>query len=172
MATLPNSNLSNGQTNVTLYPDTGMAGLKFDLVNDMVGTISYNQSDVTSPGVAIHRLPAGDGCLPSVAGGTFAGIFIRDALNDHAPSPFYMPPYLQTNPSASVLSLLERGRAWAQVTTGGTCTNGGPAKYGPDGTFSDAGVNTALHAVFRSAATVLTDGTAIVLVELHSPLAA
>lgn len=170
MATIPTSNLSIGQTTAPIYNDVALAGLKADLQFDSTVSLNYKQTDVIAPGIVIHQLTDGTGGLPSV-GGTPYGIFVRDALLDHAPTPFYYP-----NPGTPVggvtLSIMQRGRIWAQVTTSGTCTAGGPVKYAADGTVSDTGANTYPHAIFKTVATPRADGTAIVIVELHAPTAA
>ena len=173
MATVPLSNLSIGQVTAPLYTDVALAGLKADLMYDSTVALLYKQTDVITPGLVLHQLPDGSGALPSVTSTPASvpyGIFVRDALLDHAPTPFYYPA---SAPASGVaLSIMQRGRIWAQVTTAGTCTAGGPVKYGADGTVSDTGANTLPHAIFKTVATPRSDGSYIVIVELHAPLAA
>ena len=177
MAQVGISNISTGQTSAPLYTDVAYAGLKYGLGYDLTLGLIYCQSDIITPGIVMCVMADGTGALPSVAVAAASpttivpfGIMVRDALLDHAPNPYFFPP--NAPQSGVALSIMSRGSIWAQVSAGGTCTSLGPVKYNGDGTVNDAGTYTLPHAVFRTVATPLSDGSSIVVVELHSPFAA
>ena len=176
MAQVPISNLGIGQTTANLYTDVAIAGLLYGLDYNLITTLVYRQTDTVTPGMVLCQLADGTGALPSVAYAanttlTPYGIFVRDATLNMAPNPSFFPP---TAPlTAEALSMIQRGSIWAQVTTGQTCTAHGPVHYNGDGTVCDGGIYGPIpHAIFRTAATALQSGSSIVVVEMHSPLAA
>ena len=175
MATVPWSVQSGGQTTANLYTDVAYAGLKADLTYDLVTTLIYKQTDVITPGLVLCQLSDDSGALPSVAyaaNTTLApvGVFVKDATLNMAPDPSFWPPSAPA--TAQALSMLQRGRIWAQVTASGTCTLNGPVHFSNDGTVSDGGPYVLQHAVFKSAATNLQEaGGTIAVIELQSPMA-
>ena len=160
---------SGGQTTAPLYTDVAYAGVKYGLAYDTVISLPYQQTDVITPGIVLCTLANGTGALPSVAAAqnatlTPAGVFLRDALNDHAPDPYFFPSYAA--PTAAVLSMMTQGQVWCQA--GGTCTARGPVHYDANGLVSDGGANLLPRAIFLTV-TQSTAGGSIVVVELDSP---
>ena len=172
MAQLGIGNIGIGQTAAALYNDKAYAGLKYGLGPDLVVSLVYRQTDTITPGLVLAILPDATGALPSVAAAAgpvlAAGIFVKDATLPVAPDALFFPSGLQL---PAVLSIMQRGSIWAQLTAGGTCTVDGLVKFAADGTVSDTGAYALPHAVFASAPVTLTDGSRIAAVELHSPLA-
>nr|WP_321985201.1 hypothetical protein [uncultured Lichenicoccus sp.] len=176
MSTIP-LNVGIGQTTANLYTEIAYAGLKFGLDYSLTVALPYQQSDPVTAGLVLCVLPNGTGALPSVAVAAASsttivpfGIFVKDALLDHAPDPLFFPTGAPLLPP--VISVMQRGKIWAQVTAGQTCTFDGPVKFNRDGTVSDTGAYLLPHAAFLSAPLTMNDGSQIVVVGLHDPMAA
>ena len=172
-----NRRARHGQTAAPLYTDSAYAGLKLALGYDLTVALVYRQTDTITAGLVLCQLPDGTGALPSVAVAAASaativpfGVMVKDATLDHAPDPLFMPTAAPLLPV--VLSIMQRGSTWTQVTAGQICTAESAVHFGGDGTVSDAGTYLLQHGLFLAAPMTLQDGSRIVPVQLHAPLAA